>query len=166
MNFVAPASRYWFNTVGHSQRYCVACATPHHLVACFFSPFLNRLRKSQGVGNPQRLFSTASTHRKSGGKQHSKSNVGKAAQKTVGLDDPFNFTNFEAAISKTQTHLKSEILKIKAGGRDAEAIEGIRVNLGKGKEKGKGDVVRVGDLASVVARGRNVVVLVGEKDVC
>ena len=46
------------------------------------------------------------------------------------------------------------------------------MNLGKGKEKGgnKGDggsssSSRVGDLASVVQRGRNVVVMVGEKDV-
>ena len=48
-----------------------------------------------------------------------------------------------------------------------ESIESIRVNLGKGKgkEKSRSDVVRVGDVASVVARGRNVVVMVGEKDV-
>ena len=84
---------------------------------------------------------------------------------------------------------------MKAGGRSAEEIEGVRVSLGgkrdreggegrrggedgaksaggkngskegeKGQGKGKMDV-RLGDVASVVARGRNVGVLVGEKEV-
>ena len=81
---------------------------------------------------------------------------------------------------------------MKAGGRSAEEIEGVRVLLGgkrdrdreggegrrggedggkkgskegeKGQGKGKMDV-RLGDVASVVARGRNVGVLVGEKEV-
>lgn len=73
------------------------------------------------------------------------------------------------------------MVKIKAGGRNAEEIEGLRVVLGNGagkgsgdgkgkgeKGKGKGDrgeSVKLGDVASVVARGRNVGVLVGEKDV-
>ena len=81
---------------------------------------------------------------------------------------------------------------MKAGGRSAEEIEGVRVLLGgkrdreggegrrggddgaksvggkngskEGQGKGKMDV-RLGDVASVVARGRNVGVLVGEKEV-
>ncbi|KAL9126220.1 MAG: hypothetical protein Q9217_004700 [Psora testacea] len=118
----------------------------------------------QVIGDSHRFFGTSSLYRKSGGKQNSKSNIGKAAQKTAGSDDPFDFADYEAAISKAHEHLTSEISKIKAGGRDVEGIEGIRVNVGKGKEKSKRDVVSVGDLASVVARGRNVVVMVGEKD--
>ena len=76
--------------------------------------------------------------------------------------------------------LKADLAKIKAGGRNVEDIEGLRVVLrkaegdargdrkgkGKGKEKGdRGESVKLGDVASVVARGRNVGVLVGEKDV-
>lgn len=48
-------------------------------------------------------------------------------------------------------------------------VENVRVRLGKGeggkeKEREKG-MVRLGELASVVLRGRNVAILVGEKDV-
>lgn len=52
--------------------------------------------------------------------------------------------------------------KIRAGGLGPEAVEDVRVSLGKGR----GEKVRVGDVASVVVRGRNVGVLVGEKEVC
>lgn len=86
--------------------------------------------------------------------------------------------------------MRSELAKIKAGGRNAEEIEGLRVVLGKedggggggdvgkgtgdkvgggrGGGKGKADRqggVKLGDVANVVARGRNVGVMVGEKDV-
>lgn len=65
----------------------------------------------------------------------------------------------------------------------AEEVEGVRVFLNGGKtgnsngkkdrdrEKGEGggkrerESVRLSDVASVVARGRNVAVMVGEKDV-
>ena len=59
--------------------------------------------------------------------------------------------------------MKSELAKIKAGGRNPESIENVRVKLNK--EKGSKETVKLGDLASVVPRGRNVGVLVGEKDV-
>lgn len=79
-------------------------------------------------------------------------------------------------------YLKSELSKLKAGGLDLEAIEGLKVDFGtakgdagrgpaagKGRNKGdgkaRGEVVRVGDVAQVVPRGRVVVVMVGEKDV-
>ena len=54
---------------------------------------------------------------------------------------------------------------MKAGGiaRDLEALEGIKVQLEK--DGGKGGSVKVGDLAQVLPRGKNVVVLIGEKDV-
>ena len=77
--------------------------------------------------------------------------------------DPFDFTDYEAAIARAHEHLRSDLAKVKAGGLDPEAIENVRVKLGKG---GDGGSLRVGDVSSVVKRGRNVVVLVGEKDVC
>lgn len=50
---------------------------------------------------------------------------------------------------------------MKAGPRNPEGVEGVRVKL----EKGGRESVRVGDVASVVFRGRSVGVLVGERDV-
>lgn len=50
---------------------------------------------------------------------------------------------------------------IRAGGLDAEKIEGLRVKLAK-----QAGVVRVGEVAQVVQRGRVMVVMVGEKEVC
>ena len=97
--------------------------------------------------------------------------------------DAFDFSDYTAAVARAHEHLKAELSKIKAGGRNAGEIEGLRVVFGKkkedggggekggggGKGKGKGraelESVKLGDVASVVARGRNIGVLVGEKDV-
>ena len=101
------------------------------------------------------------------------------AAKAAGID-PFDFVGYDAAIAHAHEALKDELARIRAGGRDLEGIEGVRVALGKGNVSGKGEangglngggsgkeeVVRVRDVASVVARGRNVGVLVGEKEVC
>ena len=152
-------------TVSCLQQYCFESAKAHVFPPRFLLPYLGRSRGVKAVHIFRSSFSTTSLYCKSGGKQHNKSNVDKAVQKTAGSDDPFDFSDYEDAISKAHGHLKSEVSKIKAGGRDVEGIEGIRVNLGKGNQKGKGNVVRVGDLASVVARGRNVVIMVAEKDV-
>lgn len=104
--------------------------------------------------------------------------------------DAFDFTDYKAAIERAHEHLRGQLGTIRAagggGGRrgSAEEIEGARVWLGgggsgggKGKSGGRGKkeeegeegeearVVKLGDVASVVARGRNVGVLVGEKKV-
>lgn len=118
-------------------------------------------------------FATSAALSKKGGKENSKSNIKRAEAKVSGETDPFDFSDYESAISKAHENLRSEVLKLKAGGRDVDAIEKIRVNLGKGgKAPGGGGKAseasgaKIGDLASVVQRGRNVVVMVGEKDVC
>ena len=111
------------------------------------------------------------------------------AQSPTTTSDPFDFSDYSAGIKRAQERLRSELIKIKAGGRSAEEIEGLRVVLGqkggggddgekkggenegeKGRGKGKGEKagkerVKLRDVASVVARGRNIGVLVGEKDV-
>lgn len=61
--------------------------------------------------------------------------------------------------------MREEIRRIKPGGVDVQAVEEVRVTLKKGAKGGK-DVVRVGELAQVVPRGRVLVLLVGEKEVC
>ena len=114
---------------------------------------------------------------KKGGKENSKSNVKRAEAKVSGGTDPHDLSDYESAISKAHQNLKNEVSKLKAGGRDVDAIESIRVNLGKGGRAAPGSVkdkrgradeavgAKIGDLASVVQRGRNVVVMVGEKEV-
>ena len=114
--------------------------------------------------HPIRTLTSTSPLSKKGGKQESKRTVPLNAAKTSGLD-PFDFSDFQAAISRAQERLKTDLGKIKAGGRDPEVVENVRVRLGKGEGGREREMVRVGDLASVVPRGRNVAVLVGEKDV-
>lgn len=112
--------------------------------------------------NTTRTLHTTLPLQKKGGKQDSKRTVPLNAEKSEGLD-PFDFTGYEAAILRAHENLESELAKIKAGGRNPESIENVKVKLNK--EKGSKETVKLGDLASVVPRGRNVGVLVGEKDV-
>ncbi|KAF6229948.1 hypothetical protein HO133_004286 [Letharia lupina] len=133
---------------------------------------------------PTRTLTTTTPLLKKGGKQDSKRTVSLNASKAQSQAhsptvNAFDFSDYEAAIEHAHEHLKSELAKIKAGGRNAEDIEGLRVVLGKGGGEGRGngdneggggkgraerESVKLGDVASVVARGRNVGVLVGEKD--
>lgn len=84
--------------------------------------------------------------------------------------------------------LRDDLVKLKPGGLDLDAVEAVRVNFKpgwrkmdtkewwkekekerKGKEKGEKkeeETARVGDLAQVLVRGRVCVVMVGEKEVC
>ncbi|KAL9077813.1 MAG: hypothetical protein Q9161_000185 [Pseudevernia consocians] len=147
--------------------------------------------------SPTRTLTTTSSLRKKGGKQDSKRTVSLNASKAQSQShssavDAFDFSEYSAAIKRAHEHLRSELAKIKAGGRNTEEIEGLRVVLGKkGDGDGGGDVgkgkgeklggggggggggkgkaerqesVKLGDVANVVARGRNVGVMVGEKD--
>ena len=81
------------------------------------------------------------------------------------------------------TKLKDDLVKLKPGGINVEAVEAVKVHfkpmsqtwagrkLGKDirdrqEKKEKGTTVRVGDLAQVLVRGRVCVLMVGEKEVC
>ncbi|KAL8647954.1 MAG: hypothetical protein Q9210_005259, partial [Variospora velana] len=110
---------------------------------------------------------------KHGGKKASKNTVSVNAQKTSSLDDntdPNDFSALEANIEKIVTGLRDDVRRIKPGGVDVEAVGDIRVTLkkagGSAVKGGKGarDVVKVGELAQVVPRGRVLVLLVGEKE--
>ncbi|KAL6715985.1 hypothetical protein ACLMJK_006947 [Lecanora helva] len=140
-------------------------------------PFVPNLDSNPPLPHHRPLTTTPHPPSKSKhtGKPSSKRTVPLNASKTQDLD-PFDFTDYEAAVTQAQERLKTELARVKAGGRDLESIEGIRVRLrgekgGKGDgggggkgEKGKGEVVTVGDVASVVRRGRNIAVIAGEKD--
>ena len=91
--------------------------------------------------NSIRTLSTTPTLFKKGGKQESKRTATLNAEKTAGLD-PFDFSDYEAAVARAHERLRNDLGKIKAGGRDPEAIEKVRVRLGKGeKEKEEGTMV-------------------------
>ena len=120
--------------------------------------------------------------KKGGGKQEQKRTVGINADKTsaLGKDDALNFSDFQHAIDKATSHLKTQLSKLRTGGVDLEAIESLNVDLsapsgggGQGPKKdgsrsgkkSEENIVRLGDIAQVVPKGRTVVVIVGEKDV-
>ncbi|KAG8527076.1 uncharacterized protein KY384_008505 [Bacidia gigantensis] len=86
------------------------------------------------------------------------------AQDSSQIDDAFDFTDYEAAIGTVQDQLRSDLARIKAGGRDLESVEQIRVNSGKKSSPSSQKGTAIGDLASVMQRGRNIVVMVAEKD--
>ena len=52
--------------------------------------------------------------------------------------------------------------KLRGGGRTPEMVEALRVVLVKGSRES----VRLAEVAQVVPRGRALVVMVGEKEVC
>ncbi|KAF7954035.1 uncharacterized protein EAE97_001433 [Botrytis byssoidea] len=77
-------------------------------------------------------------------------------------NDPFDFSTLQAGIDKSLEKLKTDLGKLRTGGRfNPEVLEGLRVKLGKDAKES----FRLGDLAQVLPKGgRSVVVLVGEKD--
>lgn len=76
--------------------------------------------------------------------------------------DPLDFSAFEAAIERILESLKAELAKLRHTGRSPEVIEALRVKLVKGSK----DTVALGEISQVIPRGRNLLVAVGEKDVC
>jgi len=136
-----------------SPSICLSCSIKFHGIP----------KTSISPNHASRPFSTSHPHAKKasrGGKQESKRTVELNAQKSEGLD-AFDFSVYNSAIQRAHEQLKSELAKIKAGGRNPESIENVRVKLDKNAKES----VKLGDVASVVLRGRNIGVLVGEKDV-
>lgn len=129
----------------------------------------------------ERSFSTTDQLRKSKNKgdKHNASNIERAEAKVAAsTSDPFDFSHYESEIAQAHEDLKAQLARIRVNALDAEAVESLRVKLepskndhggkkhaGKGSS-GQGDTVTIADVASVMKRGRNVVIMVGEKDVC
>lgn len=77
-------------------------------------------------------------------------------------DDPFDFTLLTAEIASTIERLKTELSKLRAGGRfNPEILENLRVQ----PDKNSAESVKLGDLAQIIPKGRTVQILVGEKEV-
>ena len=144
--------------------------------------YLNPARSFANHSRARRGLSTTTTLlKKGGGKQEQKRTVEINSAKTEGRDDARDFSIYRHEIDKTIDVLEKELSKLRAGGLDLEAIEALNVNLGssggggggdpkkdgsRSGGKGKGDRVKLGDVAQVVPRGRIVVIMVGEKEVC
>ena len=111
----------------------------------------------QLVTNPPRLAK--------GNKQKSRDDSAHEASSEVEID-PHDLTVYQTTISHTHENLKSELARVKVGGtvRDLDGIEGIRVRLGKSGGATE-EVVSVGDVASVVPRGKSVQVILTQKEV-
>ena len=161
----------------------IACPKPLPI-----SPFLPFLYPSShpnshtiSLRSFQRPLCTTNGLRKSKNKdkvnKHNASNIDRAEAKVAATtDDPFDFTQYEADITRAQEDLKAQLAKIRVNALDAEAVESLRVTLGPVKAEGGGkkakgggageEKVTIGDVASVMKRGRNIVIMVGEKDVC
>ena len=68
----------------------------------------------------------------------------------------------EGEIAQAIERLKSDLSKLRAGGRfNPEVVENLRVQ----PDKSSNQTVRLSDLAQVIPKGRQVQIIVGEKDV-
>ncbi|KAJ5037446.1 uncharacterized protein L3040_007621 [Drepanopeziza brunnea f. sp. 'multigermtubi'] len=85
-----------------------------------------------------------------------------ASSQASEADDPFDFSTLDAGIEKALDKLKSDLSKLRTGGRfNPEALENLRVHLAKDSRASE----RLGDLAQVLPKGgRSLMILVGEKD--
>lgn len=86
-----------------------------------------------------------------------------SSEPAVGGEDPFDFSAFEDSIKRAIETLKTDVSKIRTGGRlNPEVIENFKVVVDKSKK----ETVRLGDLAQVIPKGgRMVTVLVGDEEV-
>lgn len=130
------------------------------------------------TGGPSaRHFSAASKlfkhHRSAAATAAAVDNGNSSSSSTAaGPIDPCDVTTLRALIARAHEKLQAELLKLKPGGRfNPELLEKIRVTInakgsGMGHRNGSGrDMVSLGDVAQVLPRGRNIVVMVSEKDV-
>lgn len=111
-----------------------------------------------------RTFSSSSCLSKKGGKaaRDEKQHTNKTTGDRTPNDDPFDFSHLDSEIATAIERLKSDLSKLRAGGRfNPDLVEGLRVRL----DKSGGGTARLGDLAQVIPKGRALHVLVGEQDV-
>lgn len=135
-----------------SRPSCTTSATPLILRA---SNATKRANTSQRRG-----FHTTVSCSKKGGAKASKNTPSEAP--SAGDDDPNDFSELQASITKAQTDLKESLSKLRAGGKfNPELVDNLRVSLDKSSKQ----TTRLGDLAQCVPMGRTLNVIAGEKDV-
>lgn len=131
-----------------------------------------------GAASQTRAFSATATYHKKGGKAareaaaaSSGSGSGSNSGASVsGSEDPSDFSALESEISKCIERLRADLSKLRSGGRfNPEVLESLRVQLGGkggGSAASSSSMVKLGDIAQVIPKGRTVQVLVGEIEVC
>jgi len=79
------------------------------------------------------------------------------------VDDAFDFSGLESSILKALEKLTHDLSQLRAGGRfNPDLLEALRVQLDKTNPQ---DTIRLSDVAQVVPRGRNISVIVHDKEV-
>ena len=109
-----------------------------------------------------RPFSTSLCLAKKGGKAAREEKRASENSENGASDDPFDFTILEADISSIIDRLKSDLSKLRVGGRfNPEAVENLRVQ----PNKTSSETLKLSDLAQIIPKGRTLQIIVGEKDV-
>ncbi|KAM0722314.1 hypothetical protein Q7P37_001755 [Cladosporium fusiforme] len=112
---------------------------------------------------PHRTFTSTRTLLKKGAKaaREEKRAAQPASSPNGASEDPSDFTALEADIAAAIERLKDDLSKLRAGGRfNPEVLESLRVQPDKTSAK----KVKLSDVAQVVPKGRQVQVIVGEKE--
>lgn len=130
---------------------------------CFESR-TQRVRSVQPISRP---FSTSRTCLKKGAKAARESSppwssTSGSTSKTDDAGDPLDFSALEADISKSLERLRTDLSKLRAGGRfNPETLEALRVQ----PSKASNETVRLADVAQIIPKGRTIQVLVGDQEV-
>lgn len=115
-------------------------------------------------GKQTRSFSTTSQLSKKGNKAAKAAATESASpppSKSAPADDPLDFTILEAEIASSLEVLKTDLSKLRTGGRfNPELLENLRVQ----PDKNSNETVKLNDLAQVIPKGRTVQILVSEKE--
>ncbi|KAK6426342.1 hypothetical protein LTR95_016134 [Oleoguttula sp. CCFEE 5521] len=110
----------------------------------------------------RRSFATSPTwQKKSGGKPSQEAKQANPKSSVSAEEDPYDFSALEADIASSIERLKTDLSKLRAGGRfDPEVVENLRVQ----PQKSSNQTVKLSDVAQVIPKGRTVQVMVGESD--
>ena len=107
-----------------------------------------------------RLFSTSSPYSKKGGKAAREATRPSEPSASTPETDPFDLSTLETEISKTLERLKTDLSKLRSGGRfNPEALETLRVQPAKNNNT----TYPLSDLAQVVPKGRTMQILISDE---
>lgn len=111
-----------------------------------------------------RPFSTTATCLKKGGKaarEEKNAQASTSSKSAPATDDPFDFAALEADINISIQKLKNDLSKLRPSGRfNPQVVEDLRVQI----DKSSSQTIRLNDVAQVVPKGRQIHIMVGEKE--
>ncbi|KAF1813926.1 ribosome recycling factor [Eremomyces bilateralis CBS 781.70] len=170
MSFMPPTGRSLLRASNISGPICCFCkeSFPGRR-----APITQAVRKASsfryGAQLARRSFATSPSLLKKSGKSnlsHAKSDSSPPGPPAVGLtptDQIYDLSNVESSILTSIEKLSHALAQLRTGGRfNPDVVEDLKVHLPK-QPGGSAAVVRLGDLAQVIPRGRNMQVIVGEE---